>query len=111
MTINEYQKLAMRTLGLDLNKDDMLLEGVMGLNGEAGEAIDLLKKCMFQGHELDRLHMARELGDIAWYLALSAHAIDYPLEEIMKMNIEKLRERYPRGFEREKSIARDPSDV
>ncbi len=84
----------------------------MGLNGEAGEAIDLLKKHMFQGHDLDRTHMAKELGDIAWYLALSAYAIDYPLEEVLKMNVEKLRARYPGGhFDRAKSVLRDPLDV
>lgn len=83
----------------------------MGLNGEAGEAIDLLKKHLFQGHKLDKNHMARELGDIAWYLAMSAYAIDYPLEEILKMNIEKLKERYPAGFESERSVHRSAVDV
>lgn len=111
MTINEYQQQAMRTVNPDLTPNDSLLNGLMGLNGEAGEAIDLLKKHMFQGHALDHQHIARELGDIAWYLALSANAIGYPLEDILKMNVEKLRERYPRGFDRAKSVTRDPLDV
>ena len=111
MTINEYQQLAMRTANPELEADDLLLDGLMGLNGEAGEAIDLLKKHLFQGHAFDSQHMAKELGDIAWYLALSANAIGYPLEGILKMNVEKLRERYPSGFERAKSVLRDPLDV
>ena len=53
MTINEYQKLAMTTLNKDLSKKDVLINGVMGLCGESGEAIDLVKKWLAQGHELD----------------------------------------------------------
>ena len=75
MTINEYQALALRTesrITTDPVPYIRVLEGLMGLNGEAGEAIDLMKKVLFQGHEFDREHMAKELGDIAWYLAVSA---------------------------------------
>ena len=111
MTANEYQQLAMRTANKNLSPIEELENGLMGLNGEAGEAIDLLKKHLFQGHPLDRTHMAKELGDIAWYLAASAYAINYPLEEIFKMNIEKLRERYPEGFEAARSVNRKPQDV
>lgn len=111
MTANEYQLLAMRTANKDLSPIEELENGLMGLNGEAGEAIDLLKKHLFQGHPLDKKHMAKELGDIAWYLAASAYAIDYPLEEILKMNIEKLRERYPEGFEEARSVNRRAEDV
>lgn len=66
MTINEYQQLALRTANRSLNPIDELTNGLMGLNGEAGEAIDILKKHLFQGHPLDRIHIAKELGDIAW---------------------------------------------
>ena len=69
MTINEYQQLAMRTLNPELNKKDILINGVMGLCGESGEAIDIVKKWLAQGHDLDKEHLAKELGDIAWYLA------------------------------------------
>lgn len=111
MTINEYQHLAMRTVNPELGTNDLLLDGLMGLNGEAGEAIDLLKKHLFQGHKFDQQHMAKELGDIAWYLALSVNAIGYPLEDILKMNIEKLRERYPGGFEKSRSTSRKVGDL
>ena len=83
----------------------------MGLNGEAGEAIDILKKHLFQGHELDTAHMAKELGDVAWYLAISADALGYSLEEILKMNIEKLKKRYPETFVANRSIHRDVNDI
>ena len=103
MTINEYQDLALRTLNPELNKKDVLINGVMGLCGESGEAIDIVKKWLAQGHELDREALAKELGDIAWYLAETAYALDIPLEDIFAANIEKLQKRYPAGFSSEKS--------
>lgn len=106
MTINEYQKLAMTTLNPELDKKDVLINGVMGLCGESGEAIDIVKKWLAQGHELDREHLAKELGDIAWYLAETATALDLTLEDIFEANIEKLRKRYPEGFDAERSVNR-----
>ena len=121
MTPNEYQKLALRTDPVTLNRfpfvsdillpDMRIINGVMGLNGEAGEAIDLVKKSMFQGHDLDREHLAKELGDVAWYIAATADAIGYDLETIFQMNIDKLRARYPEGFDADKSIHRAEGDV
>lgn len=114
MTINEYQKEALRTeSGMHHNGDkvDRLLNGLMGLNGEAGEAIDLLKKHFYQGHELDEKHIAKELGDVAWYIAISADAIGYDLETILQMNVDKLRKRYPNGFEDSKSKNRKAGDI
>ncbi len=88
-----------------------ILNGLMGLNGEAGEAIDILKKHFFQGHEFDQEHMAKELGDIAWYLAVSADAIGYDLETIFQMNVDKLKARYPDGFDSEHSQHRSANDI
>ena len=65
MTPNDYQQAALRTAPGDLPPERLLLNGLMGLNGEAGEAIDILKKHLFQGHELDTEHMAKELGEPA----------------------------------------------
>ena len=107
MTINEYQELAMRTLNPALSKKDVLINGVMGLCGESGEAIDIVKKHLAQGHELDRDSLIKELGDIAWYLAETAYALDVSLEDVMKMNIEKLAARYPQGFDQERSVSRE----
>ena len=106
MTINEYQSLAMTTLNPNLSRRDMLLNSVMGLCGESGEAIDLVKKHMMHGHAFDREKFARELGDIAWYLAEAARAIDMDLEDVLQMNIDKLKKRYPEGFSTEKSVNR-----
>lgn len=111
MTPNDYQQAALRTAPGDLPPEKLLLNGLMGLNGEAGEAIDILKKHLFQGHELDTAHMAKELGDVAWYLAVSANAIGYDLETIMQMNVDKLKARYPDGFDTEHSLHRNQDDI
>ena len=106
MEINEYEKLAMTTLNKDIKKDDILINSAMGLCGESGEVIDLIKKHLFQGHDLDKDDLIKELGDVAWYLAEAAYALDVPLEEICIRNIEKLKKRFPQGFESNKSINR-----
>ena len=107
---NEYQQHAMRTAG-NHRGIDLLINGMMGLAGESGECIDLLKKHIFQGHPLDEERIAGELGDVVWYLAIAAEAIGKTLEEIMWGNIEKLRARYPEGFDPEKSLHRKEGDV
>lgn len=106
MTANEYQRLALRTLNPELSRKDVLINGVMGLCGESGEAIDIVKKWLAQGHELDREKLAAELGDIAWYLAETAWALEIPLEQILEANLAKLEKRYPQGFSAERSIQR-----
>lgn len=106
MDINEYQKQALRTLNKNLKPKDILINGVMGLCGESGEAIDIVKKHLSQGHKLDRNSLIMELGDVAWYLAETAYALDVSLEEVLKKNIEKLEKRYPTGFSTEASIER-----
>ena len=111
MEINENQRLAMQTLNPELNKKEVLINSVMGLCGESGEAIDIVKKWFAQGHELDKEHLKKELGDIAWYLAEAATALDTTLEEILQANIEKLQKRYPEGFNKEKSLTRLKGDI
>ena len=106
LTANEYQRKAMTTLNPALSKQDVLLNGVMGLCGEAGECIDLVKKHLHQGHPLDSEKLAKELGDVAWYLAETAWALEIPLESILRGNLDKLRKRYPQGFDPEKSMNR-----
>lgn len=107
MTINEYQQLAMRTVNPELTREKMLLNSVMGLCGEAGEVIDHVKKWFAQGHELDKEHMVKELGDVAWYLAEAATALEVPLEQVLQGNIDKLKSRYPRGFDTDRSQNRE----
>lgn len=107
MTINEYQKLAMTTLNPELDEKDVLINGVMGLCGESGEVIDIVKKHLAQGHELDKEKIIKELGDVAWYMAEIATVLGVELEDVFVQNIEKLKKRYPEGFSTEKSINRE----
>lgn len=111
LTANDYQRAAMRTAsGMnyeDLRGEGLLLNAVMGLNGEAGECIDVVKKHLFQGHDLDRDHLAEELGDVAWYLAVCCEALGKSLEEVLQGNIGKLKARYPEGFDKARSVNRE----
>lgn len=107
MTPNEYQKLALKTLNPKLSKKEVLINGVMGLCGESGEAIDIVKKHLAHGHELNKEALIKELGDIAWYLAETAYALDTDLEQVFALNIEKLKKRYPEGFDEERSKNRN----
>lgn len=111
LTANDYQRAAMRTAsGMnyeDLRGEGQLLNAVMGLNGEAGECIDIVKKHLFRGHDLDRDHLAEELGDTAWYLAVCCDALGMTLEEVLQHNIDKLKARYPEGFDKARSINRE----
>lgn len=107
MTGNEYQKEALRTAsGMNYEHYGMLVNGALGLCGEAGEVADIIKKSIFQGHEIDEGHIAEELGDCAWYLAITAHAIGLSLDDVLEMNKAKLRNRYPDGFDGERSVHR-----
>ena len=104
MHLNEYQQMAMRTSPKD---HDRILNGCMGLCGEAGECMDLLKKHMMQGHPLDKQKLSEELGDVMWYCAELARGLGMKLEDIALENIEKLRKRYPAGFDPDRSIHRE----
>ena len=112
MTLNEYQQAAMRTAsGMNYGQYGAIMNMALGICGESGEVADLVKKAAFQGHDLDREHVAKELGDCFWYLAVGAEAIGYTLEEIGQMNMAKLEARYPNGFETERSLHRAEGDV
>ena len=109
MEINEYQQMALITENKEVKQ--RIVNGVLGLVGEAGECADMIKKHLFQGHKLDKEHLAKELGDICWYLAQSADALGYDLETILQMNIDKMNKRYPTGFDANNSINRINGDV
>lgn len=106
MNVNDYQKLAMRTLNTEIDKKELILNAAMGLCGESGEVIDLVKKHLFQGHDLDDEKLIKELGDVAWYLAEAATALNVNLSEILEKNIKKLENRFPDGFNSNRSINR-----
>lgn len=111
LTATEYQTMALRTLNPNLSNMEQLEDGIMGLCGEAGECLDILKKHKFQGHELDKEHLIKELGDVSWYLAVTANALGVGLDSIFKTNINKLQERYPDGFITDKSVNRREGDI
>lgn len=113
MDFNTYQTLAMRTdpdeayvNGSNPMSNERLLNGLMGLNGEAGEAIEILKKFFFQGHSLNYDRITEEIGDALWYITLCAKAMGKTLEDIARYNIEKLEKRFPNGFSTERSVHR-----
>ena len=82
MDVDKYQELAMRTLNPEIDKKELILNAAMGLCGESGEVIDLVKKHLFQGHDLDDEKLIKELGDVAWYLAEAATALNLSLIHI-----------------------------
>jgi NTP pyrophosphatase (non-canonical NTP hydrolase) len=106
MTLNEYQSLAQRTSSTHL-VSAMIENGILGLCGETGEVADIYKKYLYQGHEFDREAMKIELGDVLWYVAELATGLGVTLEEVAAGNIEKLRKRYPDGFEARRSVERE----
>ena len=109
MKANDYQRAALRTANTEAMKDpnEKIINGILGLAGESGEVADHIKKFKYQGHELDRDYLAKELGDICWYLALLADGIGFDLGTIMQMNVDKLKKRYPEGFDTERSLHRE----
>lgn len=139
MTGNEYQALAMRTndgkstdrvisgvLTCDLKwlhnqnvvREDTeeldlggVLNGCLGLAGESGEVLDMVKKWIFHEKKMDKYHLKKELGDVMWYVAMLCESFGFSLDEILQMNVDKLKARYPEGFDPEKANHRKPGDV
>lgn len=107
MRLNEYQELAQRTSNKALDNKGHLFNGVLGLAGEAGECADLAKKCYFQDARPIHDALIDELGDVLWYVAETAAALGVTLEEVARHNVEKLRKRYPEGFDADRSLHRE----
>ena len=106
MELNLYQKLAHRTRNNELTTKDRILEGCIGACGEVGEISEHLKKYFYQGHDLNTEHVKNEMGDALWYMSQLADELGFTLDEVLIINIQKLNDRYPNGFEKEKSINR-----
>ena len=125
MTGSEYQKLAMRTndgkaterlafviTANEGNRDVCgLLNGCLGLADEAGELLDMFKKWIFHNKMLDKDHAKKELGDVMWYVAMISYSMGWDLDEIMQMNVDKLKARYPDGFDTDLSNHRKDGDI
>lgn len=111
MTGNEYQIQALRTANVNDKLMTKLMICGLGVSGEAGEITDYIKKVLFHGHALDSIKLAKEIGDVLWYLSYLSHAIGIDLNTIMQMNITKLKERYPNGFDPLLSQNRKAGDI
>lgn len=106
MNSNEYLKLVERTRNYFSNKDEEVKDYCLGLMSEVGELAGHFKHVLYHDWKLDRENVKEELGDALWYLTALTSVMGFSLDEIMKFNIEKLKERYPDGFSSEKSINR-----
>lgn len=107
MTLNEYQSLAQRTRNKNLSPDEHLLNGMLGLAGEVGECSDLVKKCFYQDGRDIREALFDELGDVLWYLAEAVSAMGWDMDSVARHNVDKLKKRYPDGFDADKSLNRE----
>lgn len=110
MTGNEYQQLASRTINQSLEWDEKMYHALHGMVGEIGEIHSIYQKT-YQGHEFDEAHVKKELGDLMWFIAELCTALEWSLEDVMSMNIEKLMARYPDGFNVDHSLHRKAGDI
>lgn len=106
MDIREFQRVSTRTLNKELSKEQQVSNMIFGANGELGEVTDILKKHLYQGHRIDKQHLSEEIGDAMFYLVNLATLFNLEFEDILEGNINKLKARYPEGFDRERSIKR-----
>lgn len=106
MDFKTYEDDVRRTLNPELNHISRLMSAALGLCGEAGEAADHVKKWIEQGRQIDDRALLLELGDVLYYVTLFAKLRGSNLETVAQMNIEKRLERYPQGFDIERSINR-----
>lgn len=110
MTGNEYQKLASRTIPETFSESSMEFHSLFGMVGEIGELHSIYQK-VYQGHKFEDDHVKKELGDLLWFVAEYCTGHGWDLEDIMQMNIEKLKKRYPEGFDAEHSLHRKAGDI
>lgn len=110
MTGNEYQKLAARTINKTMNFTQLAAHALHGMVGEVGELHSLYQK-VYQGHAFDMDHAKKELGDLVWFVAEYCTAMGWDLDDVMCLNIDKLKARFPEGFDPDRSLHRKAGDV
>lgn len=106
MTINEYQKLASRTMNIGLTRHETLCHSLSGMSAELGEIHSIYQKT-YQGHQIVVDDLKKEVGDLMWMIAEFCTVNNWKLDDICQLNIDKLKARYPHGFEAERSLHRD----
>lgn len=107
MTNEQYQKDVIRTLTNYNDYDKTINMLTLGIGGEAGEVVDYIKKYLYHGHELSVDTLKAEIGDLLWYIANLCNTLGLSISDVMDYNIEKLRKRYPNGFDKNDSINRE----
>jgi len=110
MTLNEYQEQAARTINHSNHKAEIIRHALHGLTAEVGELHGIYQK-KYQGHPDTEEHKMKECGDILWMLAEYCTGNGWTLDDVAVLNIAKLRERYPDGFDPEKSLHRKDGDI
>jgi len=110
MRLNEYQVLAQRTMNPDLTHEETSRHALHGMCAEVGEIHGLYQK-FYQGHEMDAEHVKKEVGDLLWMIAEFCTVNGWKMGDVARMNIDKLKARYPGGFTAEKSLNRADGDV
>ena len=110
MQMNEYQEAAARTINKTLWQNQQAYHALHGMASEIGELHGLYQKS-YQGHELRASHLKKELGDLLWFIAEYCTAMGWTLEDVAQTNIDKLKARYPEGFDADKSLHRKEGDI
>ncbi|WP_125579756.1 nucleoside triphosphate pyrophosphohydrolase family protein [Levilactobacillus cerevisiae] len=96
MEFNEYQKAANRTL---YGNEQVLTNCALGLAGETGQVVDLVKNYTFHGKSMDHDAIVKEMGDVLWYLSQISQWADIDFDEVAQDNIKRLNARYPHGYQ------------
>lgn len=110
MNMTDYQMLAYRTVANPNDHVAMEFHALHGMVGEIGELHSLYQKG-YQGHDFDELHAKKELGDLLWFIAEYCTAMGWSMSDVAQMNIDKLKARFPDGFEANRSLNRAEGDI
>lgn len=110
MDMTDYQMLAYRTIANPNDSTAMEFHALHGMVGEIGELHSLYQK-IHQGHGFDENHAKKELGDLLWFVAEYCSAMGWSLSDVAQMNIDKLKARFPDGFEANRSLNRAKGDI
>lgn len=110
MQMNEYQAAAERTINPKLEAVQVAFHALHGMASEVGEIHGMYQKT-YQGHELRSGDMKKEIGDLLWFIAEYCTACGWQLEDVAQMNIDKLKARYPDGFDADRSLHRKEGDI
>ena len=107
MEWNKYIQTSERTINKDLTYEQQISNAIFGLHGELGEVTDLIKKQLYQGHTISKDIIDEELGDMMFYLAWLFRLYNVDMDKVLDINDNKLKARYPDGFDTDRSINRE----